>query len=102
MHGNAEGAAAKAAHGTGYGWIWALSIGMSLGALALIRGLHLAFPLSLFAGLALAAVNAGMVLLYFMHLRREAKVFWMAAAYSVLALLFFFFGVFPDIVSAAR
>jgi caa(3)-type oxidase subunit IV len=88
--------------GAGYVAIWAFSALMSLGTLALIRGLRLAFPLSLAAGLALASVNAGVVLLYFMHLRREAKVFWIAAAYSVLSLLFFFFGVFPDIVSAAK
>lgn len=85
-----------------YGLLWTVSAALSLGTLLLIRGAEIPFPGSLIAGLALAALNAGLVLLYFMHLRSESKVFWAAAAFSFVSLMFFFLGVFPDIVAAVK
>lgn len=84
-----------------YGLLWGATLGLSLATLLAVRGLGLAFPASLLAALGLAATNAALVIFYFMHLKRESKVFWWAAAYAVVALAFLFLGVYPDVVAAA-
>lgn len=74
------------------------------GALALLTGLtvgvsyvHMARPLVIGVGLAIAAIKVSLIVTFFMHLKQEKKIIHMLFFSALLLVMVLLFFVLPDL-----
>ena len=79
-----------------YAWIWAALVALLLVTIAVARFSLLA-NYSVLGSLSIATVKAGLVLIYFMHLRHEGRVVKGMLLLAVTALFFIIALTFVDV-----
>jgi cytochrome c oxidase subunit 4 len=83
-------------------WTYAVVYGWLIGLTVLEVGVVLAgWPKGAVVSMLVAAAiaKATLIALYFMHLKFEPLVIWIAIAAVLFCLLAFFFGIYPDITA---